>query len=296
MNKKQDLINPKYKQTNFTGKRWNITLHGAFSHDLDRLIKFFDTDVVKCACISKEFGKHRIHPHWQGYFELEGSVRNIRTYMSNILSHENTHLIKARGSKDQCIAYVYGTTKPYEIGQVVYTKNCEKPKDYDDTALKFWTEWQPRPFQKQIIDLVTKEKADRRTIYWIYDEVGKSGKSILCEYLMLYHGAIITGTKGSDMKHAIVRYQEITKHQPVIICLNMARSASFSKETALSIEEIKDGMFFSGKFSSSAYVAINKPYVFIFANHSPAKYKDFYTEDRWKIYKIVYHHLVQRQF
>lgn len=295
MSNKPD-IDTKYKRESFIGRKWNMTLHGAFPHDFELLKKFFNTDAVRCACISKEYGKHRIHPHWQGYFELEEPVRNIRKTVSNILGHENTHLAKAKGSKKQCVAYVYGTTKPYEIGQIVYSKNCEKPEDYDDTALKFWTEWQPRPFQREIIDLITTKKADRRTIYWIYDEVGNSGKSILCEYLMLYHGAIITGTKGSDMKHAIVRYQEITKHQPVIICLNMARSASFSKETALSIEEIKDGMFFSGKFKSTAYVAINKPYVFIFANHSPAKYKSFYTKDRWKIYEIVDYNLVEREF
>lgn len=282
----KEVRNTKYKQENFTGKKWCMTLHGGLPHDFDKLKEFFDTDAVSCACISKEFGEHRIHPHWQGYFELKEASRNIRRNISNVLGHENTHLAKAKGSKQQCVAYVYGTTKPYEIGQVVYTKNCEVPESYDDTALKFWTEWQPRPFQKQIIDLIKSERADRRTIYWIYDKVGKSGKSILCEYLMLYHGAIITGTKGSDMKHAIVRYQEITKHQPVIICLNMARSASFSKDTALSIEEIKDGLFFSGKFNSGAYIAINKPYVFIFANHNPAKYKHFFTEDRWKVYSI----------
>lgn len=272
----------------FTGRKWCMTLNTHSSHDYEALTAYFNSSAVVCACIAKEYGRHRIHPHWQIYFELVLLSRNIKTTISNVLGHANAYLTKANGTKASNIAYVYGLTKPYEIGEVVFSKNCEVPPNYDDTAVKFWASWKPRPFQKAIIDLITSKKPDRRTIYWFYDVKGASGKSILCEYLMLYHGAIVTGIKGSDMKHAIVRYQEITKHSPIIICLNMARSATFSQSTALSIEEIKDGMFFSGKYKSSAYVAINKPYVFIFSNHSPAKYKNknFFTPDRWRVYRI----------
>lgn len=52
------------------GARWTLVVHGQRSCDFEELVKFFNSDAVKCAVIAKEFGKYKIHPHWQCYYEL----------------------------------------------------------------------------------------------------------------------------------------------------------------------------------------------------------------------------------
>ena len=272
----------KERKHDFRGARWVAVLHGQRESDYSKLVEFFDSDDTKCAVIAKEFGKHRIHPHWQIYFELKEPVYNVRVLLSSILGHSETHLEKARGTHRECVRYVYAVDKPHELGFVVYARNVDVPSDYRPHFLNFWRDWKPRPFQAEILSMLAKTP-DRREIHWIYDTVGNSGKTILMEYLVHFHGAIVTGTRGTDMKHAIARYREITNHEPVIVCLSLARSAIFTRQTAQTVEEIKDGIFFSGKYDSAQYAALNKPHMFIFANEGPAKYKQFFSSDRWRI-------------
>jgi hypothetical protein len=49
------------------------------------------------------------------------------------------------------------------------------------------------------------------------------------------------------------------------------------------IEQLKNGIFFSGKYEASTHV-INSPHVICFANYPPDKYK--LSADRWNIIEI----------
>lgn len=282
----QSQVTKTYNKNRFVGRRFLVTIHGQNQQDYQNLKRWFQTSEVFLACMAKEFGKHRIHPHWQIYFELTNSVQNIKELLEKVLGHNEAHIEKANGTSNENIRYVYAMNKPYEIGMVCLRKNVTPPRDFKgEETIKFWLNFKPRNFQQDIIDIALGSP-DRRTIYWFYDPEGNSGKTILTEYLTLFHGAIVTGLKPNDMKHAIVRYQEITKHSPTIICLNMARSAKFNQMAAIGIEEIKDGVFFSGKYDSASYVAANKAHVFVFSNEDPKPYKRFFSSDRWKVFRI----------
>ena len=275
---------PKKTTYPYRGRRWAITIHGHEQQDFDKLVKFFNTDEVECACIAKEWGKYRIHPHWQIYLEFFERVNNIKTKLSAILGHDNSHIEAAKGTKQANIKYLHATEKHYEMGMIEYAKNIgEVPKNYRAKTVEFWRSFKPRPFQQSIID-IAKGEPDKRYIYWIYETIGNTGKSILIEYLCIFHGAIATGGRAADMKYAVARYQELTHHDPVVICLNLARSASFTKATTLSVEELKDGVFFSGKYESTNYLAFNKPHIFIFANKKPDK--RLFSSDRWRVFTI----------
>lgn len=278
----------------FRGQRWVLTIHGQRDEDLKRLVEFFDSDAVRCACISREFGENKIHPHWQVYFELEQRVQNVRSMVVGVLGHEDTHIEKALGSKEANVAYVYGVDKHHEVGFVEYAKNVSVPRRYNSQAADFWNNFVPRPFQRDIIEIAKNPIWEDRLIYWFYESMGNTGKTKLAEYLHIFHGAVITGGRAEDMKHAVSRWQQIVKADPTIIIIDMARSDSFNETSAKGIESIKNGLFFDGKYESAMLHAVKKPHVFVFSNESPEKYQQYFSRDRWKIYEIVDFELLKR--
>lgn len=268
----------------YKGRKFTVTIHGQHQLDFDKLVKYFETDAVECAIIGKEFGKNKVHPHWQVYFELFKLVQNMKTNLEALLDHDNFHVEKAVGTKKANVRYIYAIDKYWEVGFVEYTKNVKVPWDYRDTKPNFWRNIELRPFQKDILKIAKSEPCDR-TLYWIYEEQGNTGKTLLAEYLHIFHGAIITGGSSKDMKHAVSRWQEITGKNPIVIIVDLARSDRFDISSAKGIESIKNGLFFSGKYESAMVHSVDKPHIFVFANVEPDKI--LFSLDRWQIYKIV---------
>ena len=191
---------------------------------------------------------------------------------------------KARGTTRANVKYVYGVGKCWEVGFVEYSKACEVPRDYDPEEAIFWRNWQPRPFQRELISIALS-KGDRRHIYWIYESVGNTGKTMLAEYLHIYYGAIVTGGAATDMKYAVKRWQEIAGHYPMIILVDVARSDRFTEAGAKALESIKNAFFFSGKYESGMAHDVKKPHVMVFSNRAPNRAN--FSGDRWKVAEIV---------
>jgi hypothetical protein len=269
-------------KTRFFGQRFALTIHGQRQSDYTKLVDFFNTQEVRLACIAREFGKNKIHPHLQVYFELD-KRQAMKERIEAILGHEGFHLEVAKGSTSSNVNYVYAVDKVYEGGFVLYNKNCIVPERYDITVSEFWNNIQLRTFQKEILGLVSKP-SDRRTIFYFWEEEGNMGKTILAEYLHIFHGAIITGGKSEDMKHAISRWTEITGVNPVIIIVDAARSDKLNADSCKALEAIKNGLFFDGKYESAMAHSFVKPHILIFSNFPPVK--EFFSDDRWKIGKI----------
>ena len=268
----------------YEGKRWTLVVHGQRSDDYEKLVTFFNTDAVTCAVIAKEFGKYKIHPHWQCYYELAEKTWTSRNDLIWILGHDEFHIEKARGTTQANVKYLYAIHKHWEVGFVEYNKNCEVPHDYDSEEVDFWRNWQPRPFQRDLIDIVLS-KGDRRSIYYVWEPTGNTGKTMLAEYLHIYHGAIVTGGSSSDMKYAVKRWQEIAGHYPMIIIVDVARSDRFTMVGAKALESIKNAFFFSGKYESGMAHDPKKPHVIVFSNREP-RWANF-SDDRWRVAMIV---------
>ena len=274
---------PKVDKNPYRGQRFMLTVHGQHKTDFELLKAFFDTDFVKCAAIAKEFGANKIHPHWQVYFEITEQL-DFKKRMTEILGHSDFHLEVAKATQASCSNYIYAVDKNYEAGFVEYNKNLPIPRRYKSEAAQFWHNFVPKHFQKEILEIATS-LPNRRDIYYFFEEKGNTGKTIIAEYLHIYHGAIITGGNSADMKHAISRWQEITGSDPVIIVVNVARSDSLNQESCKALESIKDGLFFDGKYESAMAHSFTKPHVLIFSNKAPEL--SFFSEDRWKIFQIV---------
>ena len=269
-------------KSSFFARRFVLTVHKQNKVDYENLVAFFNSEKVKSACIAREFGKHKIHPHFQVYFVLH-EQRGMLKSMEQILGHTNFHLEVAQGTHEDCIAYVYAINKSYEGGFVDYNKNCNIPWNYNPAPVNFWNNLKLKPFQQEIVE-IAKSEYHRRHIYYFYEPKGNTGKTILAEYLHIYYGAIITGGKEQDMKHAVARWEEITGADPVIIIVDVARSDDLNLESCKAIEVIKNSLFFDGKYESAMAHSFPKPHMFIFSNKSPVL--SFFSEDRWKVAKI----------
>jgi hypothetical protein len=136
------------------------------------------------------------------------------------------------------------------------------------------------PWQKFIVDIISKTP-DPRKIFWFWEPIGNSGKSTFAKFLVLFHNAIVLSGKSSDMKNAIAT----CKNYPNVIVIDVPR-ASNNFISFQGIEEIKNGLFFSGKYDSKM-VCGPVPHVFVLSNIQPDT--SLLSIDRWAIYNIREH-------
>lgn len=273
---------------NLFSRRWTLTVHGAspdFCPILAKLKAEFQKDEYTIAAVAYETGVHGIHPHWQIYFETESACRMKQKCEELLGQSTGFHLEAARGTLRANLRYVYAVEKEHQIGWVHYLKGTQPPNDYRSykTQNLLWLRNNMKPWQAQITSLVT-ERADYRSIYWVHEPVGNTGKSYLAKYLHYFHGAIMTGGSVADMKHAISRWKQITGHFPVTIIFDVARSDRIKPAGYKGIEEIKNAIFFSGKYQSGMVASCNPPNIVIFANQAPRR--GCMSSDRWVVYKI----------
>lgn len=270
----------------FRGNRFALTIHGATDDQLNNLKNFFqdksnDVEVV-FGVAARETGEHSVHPHFQVYFET-----NKRTKIKNRLQTlfgSNFHVELARGTRDANVRYVYAVDKAYEIGWIVLKKgDVEVPRGYNSRAMNLTKNFKPRPFQKDIIDLID-QKEPGRLIHWFYEERGNTGKTFLGQILHRLRGAIMVGGRASDILHALARVREIVGQDPPIVVIDMSRAQSFPPGLATTIENVSDGLFFSGKYESTMIDMKLPPHVFVFANYEPDI--SLLSVDRWRIHQI----------
>lgn len=134
-----------------------------------------------------------------------------------------------------------------------------------------------RPLQAKILEILECD-ADDRTIHWVVDLVGNSGKTTLAKSLCLNRKdcIYITG-KSSDMKYGISKWLE--KNELGVVLIDLARS----QECFVSyqgIEEVKNGIFYNTKYESGMCM-FDSPHVIVFANFEPEMGK--LSADRWNI-------------
>jgi hypothetical protein len=137
------------------------------------------------------------------------------------------------------------------------------------------------PWQKGVLNILDQPR-DPRKVYWIFDYEGNSGKTQLSKYLVVKRRALVLGGKANDLKYGVLKYMEKHGVAPKIIIFDVPRcSQDFISYQG--IEEVKNGLFFSGKYESDM-VVYNPPHVICFANNGPIR--DKLSKDRWCIKEI----------
>lgn len=122
---------------------------------------------------------------------------------------------------------------------------------------------------------------DKRAILWYFDYQGGCGKTELCRYLVAKLDAVLylTSASGKDLVHQVVK----AKNDPRIVVMNLPRSAE-GKFSYASIESIKDGLVFSGKYEGG-YRLYPHPHLVIFSNWRPDETQ--LSLDRWRIRELL---------
>ncbi len=208
-------------------------------------------------------------PHLQGYVAFKNRCRPLTLNLD-----PRIHWEKCR-SPTHSVAYCSDPEKRAPNGNV-YSKGVKLLKCVKvlDTS-KFYS------WQKRSLATLKKEPNDR-TIYWIWEPNGNSGKSAFTKYLVVKESALIVSGKGADIKYGVVSYYEKEGVDPKIIIVDVPRSM-LQYISYQAIEEVKNGCFFSSKYESAMFT-MNSPHVVIFANEEPDY--DKMSSDRWEVFKI----------
>lgn len=244
-------------------RRWCFTLNNHTTDEYNDIIKHFDTKNA-LFCIGEEIGESET-PHLQGYIEF----KNPRSFESIKKINKRLHIEKAKGSREQNITYCTKDGK--------FKSNFPLPRKqrllqkYTNTV---WKEW-----QQNILNIINTPPDDR-TINWIYDPIGNTGKSYLARYLMLTHDIILCDGKATDVFNQLKTFiDEHPDKDPTIVILDVPRH-SFEYINYGMLEKLKNGFLYSGKYEGGQLI-FEPPHVFVFANEEPDYSK--FSEDRWNV-------------
>lgn len=209
--------------------------------------------------------------HIQGYIEFKTKIRPIET----LKWCKTIHWEKRKGTRDQNLIYC---SKENDYNTNFDMSNLPKPLKDPLEGLELYE------YQKWILDLI-KTPPDDRSIIWLYEENGKMGKTKLCKHMAIYHKAIVLNGKGGDIRCGVALH--VLKEGGLNIAIFHFTRTTEGYVSYEALEQIKDGMFFSGKYESGQCI-YNCPHVIIFANFRPNE-NDItkLSTDRWNIFKIT---------
>lgn len=135
-----------------------------------------------------------------------------------------------------------------------------------------------RPWQEEVKKLCLQDPDDR-TIYWIYDKEGSSGKSKFAKYMQFHHDVVkLTYADAKDLLNLVTKFQG---RRCYIFDLSRTKPATFSSMDMYSaMEDIKNGHFINTKYETES-VLMACPNIIVFANILPDT--DKLSNDRWNI-------------
>lgn len=142
-----------------------------------------------------------------------------------------------------------------------------------------------RPIQSKIMRILGGEPDDR-TINWVVDYAGNSGKTCLAKHLCLTNpeSTLYVSGKASDIKYGV--YTFLQKFELEVLLIDLTRSVEgFVSYQA--IEECKNGIFYNTKYESGM-CCFNPPHIVVFANFAPETHK--LSADRWNILDVAQWH------
>jgi len=138
-----------------------------------------------------------------------------------------------------------------------------------------------RPWQADLKAILDQPPDNsNRQILWWWDAKGNVGKTEMAKFICTRYNAIYLGGKASDAKYAVTQYQKSGKTlHAVVFGFPRSKQAYVSYEA---IEEVKDGVFFSGKYEGSM-VMYDRPHVICFANFPPDPEGIEMSPDKWSV-------------
>lgn len=247
---------------------WNLTKDqvGPMGPDFHEMLD----QVADKYAIQLEKGEESGLLHWQGNITFKEKCRPKGKFGFP----DTVHWEKTRNVK---WAEQYCLKTDTAMGQV-FVKGVRKRRELQKVTFKMLRPWQQQVAKRfeEIPDMFD------RTIHWFWEPTGNIGKTVLGKYFVDQCDALVLGGKGADCKYGVQQYVHKHEEGPPIIIINVPRSV-MGYVSYQAIEEVKDAMFFSGKYEGGM-VRYNTPHVIIFANEEPDVSK--MSADRWNIQNL----------
>lgn len=244
--------------------RWFFTFNNYEETDITHL-KILFNKLCKKYIFQEEVGSCGTK-HLQGSISLKKKARLVE--MKKI--DDRIHWEETKNEK---AANKYACKEETRNGRVF---THEKKKAFIRTKSKF-DDIKPR---EEIISIIEKEP-DNRTINWIWSDEGGVGKTSTCAYIEHnYDGVCIVNGKGADIKNQVINFLE--ENSLDVLIINVPR-CNENHVSYAAIEEIKDGLIYSGKYEGG-FANIEHPHVIVISNFYPETYK--LSEDRWNIIEL----------
>jgi len=144
------------------------------------------------------------------------------------------------------------------------------------------TESEPRLGWQLRVGAIPESPPCDRSIYFIVDPTGNSGKTWMCQYFLTKYPErvqVLRIGKRDDLSYVI----DIDKD---IFCFDIPRNQMTYLQYSV-LESLKDRMIFSPKYESSFKVLRSVPFVMVFSNEQPDM--NALTHDRYKIINVPNH-------
>lgn len=296
--------------------RWVFTLNNwtQEEHDLLCSVANDESKRVRYLVFGKEVGEQGT-PHLQGYVEFEAAVRF--TTVKNRLGLQRAHVEVAKGSAQQNREYCtkegdfeeFGEVAPvgqgrrtdlerfYEWADAFAAEHSRAPttpeiaSEYPVVLTKyrhvrevvnarvqrglFIDDPQPRQWQTALEQKLNAPPDDRKIIF-VVDPDGNNGKSWFCRWWLDKHPTctqVLSVGRNQDVAHAI---REHTKY----FLFDIPRDGLQYLQKQV-LEQLKDRLVFSPKYSSRTKILCAVPHVVVFTNEHPVDVELTMTEDRF---------------
>lgn len=256
---------------------WCFTLNNYSDEEHESMKLYGHTNTLKFV-VGQEVAPTTGTKHLQGYYYH----KNAQTLAHMKKVNGRAHWEKARGSPDQNRQYCIKTDASAEQA------GFEPPRTLQDEikerllAKYEGVVW--RPWQQALLDIVETEP-DTRTINWVYDPDGNSGKSFLTKYLALTHEVIIADGKKDNIFNQVKTKLIDEEKEFRLVILDIPRSSEGYINYGV-LEQLKNGLIYSGKYEGGTCL-FDAVHVIVFANFEP-ELKQF-SQDRWNIIPIDRH-------
>jgi len=264
-----------------------FTLNNYTEEEYENIKENLHKNTVLKYILGREVGKQGT-PHLQGYLYFkEGQTFD---YVKNKVVGPRSHIEKAKGTpkqnKNYCGKDDDYISKGFEEKEensydkeqkIILAARLDRLRaEYENVVWK--------PWQRQVLDIL-ETKADTRTIHWVYDPIGNSGKSYLTKYIYLTRKIIIADGKKDNVFNQVCtmvngdKKNKVLPEEPEVVLLDIPRSSEGYINYGV-LEQLKNGLIYSGKYEGGI-CAFEALHVIVFANFHPDRSQ--FSDDRWNI-------------
>lgn len=210
------------------------------------------------------------------YYQLEQGADGYMHYQGCLSLNTKHRLLEVKDILGWSTVHVERAMNWHAL--VNYSKKVQSRVSGPWSHMSVWIDTiEPnRRWQLDLLDIIQLKCDDNRTIHWLWEPIGKVGKTQFCKWCAVELGATIL--KGGALKDIAFSIPD----NPKIIIFDLPRTME-ERVNYDAIESCKDGMIFSAKYESKMKI-FNSPHVVILANFAPEY--DCLSLDRWKVQRI----------